>query len=427
MSGGPCFLGVDVGTSGVRVAVLDSAGEVLARHGVPLAMDPSTPEGWWSAVADAITGLPAVLRQRVEAVALDATSGTVLACDAALQPLAAPLFYHQTQARLQALEVATILGVDHVAASPASSLSKALWLAAQPGVSGRMAWCLSQTDWLTARLRGPGLPPVTDCHNALKAGGDVVHALWPEPVRALVAQHGPWQLPAIHTPGDRLGPLDPGVARAWGLPARAQVAAGTTDATAAFIATGVRVPGEGVTSLGSTLVLKLLADAPITANQHGVYSHWFGGLWLVGGASNAGGCVLRQFFSDEQMAALTPRLRPEQPTGLDYRPLPGVGERFPVADPTLLPRLEPRPADDAVFFQGMLESLARTEAEGYALLQRLGAPPVQKVWSVGGGARNPVYEHIRALALAMPALAAMECDASVGVARLAHLGPTVFG
>ena len=254
----------------------------------------------------------------------------------------------------------------------------------------------------------------------------MARALWPEPVRALVARSGQWQLPAIHTPGERLGPLDPGVARAWGLPASAQVAAGTTDATAAFIATGVSALGEGVTSLGSTLVLKLLADAPITSTPHGVYSHWFGPRWLVGGASNAGGRVLRQFFSDAQMAALTPRLRPELPTGLDYRPLPGVGERFPVADPTLLPRLEPRPADDAVFFQGLLESLARTEAEGYALLQRLGAPPVQKVWSVGGGACNPVYERTRALALSVPALSAMESDACVGVARLARQGPSVF-
>jgi sugar (pentulose or hexulose) kinase len=192
---------------------------------------------------------------------------------------------------------------------------------------------------------------------------------------------------------------------------------GSFASNAAVVSKGNVVIGGDMSTNGS---------APITANQHGVYSHWFGQRWLVGGASNAGGRVLRQFFSDAQMTALTPWLRPDQPTGLDYRPLPGVGERFPVADPTLLPRLEPRPADDAVFFQGLLESLARTEAEGYALLQRLGAPPLQKVWAVGGGARNPVYEHIRAQALAAPVVAAMESDACVGVARLARQGPSVF-
>ena len=41
----------------------------------------------------------------------------------------------------------------------------------------------------------------------------------------------------------------------------------------------------------------------------------------VGGASNTGGAVLRHFFDDEQIAALTPRLRPDVPAGLDYYPL----------------------------------------------------------------------------------------------------------
>ena len=41
----------------------------------------------------------------------------------------------------------------------------------------------------------------------------------------------------------------------------------------------------------------------------------------VGGASNTGGAVLRHFFDDEQIAALTPRLRPDNPAGLDYYPL----------------------------------------------------------------------------------------------------------
>lgn len=80
--------------------------------------------------------------------------------------------------------------------------------------------------------------------------------------------------------------------------------------------------------------------------------HAPGDVWLVGGASNSGGAVLRRFFSDEQLKQLTPRLRPEAPTRLAYYPLPAPGERFPVADPELQPRMEPRPADDAVFLQG---------------------------------------------------------------------------
>jgi hypothetical protein len=62
--------------------------------------------------------------------------------------------------------------------------------------------------------------------------------------------------------------------------------------------------------------------------------------------------VLRQFFTDAQLAELTARIEVARPSGLDYYPLVTPGERFPVNDPGLRPRLEPRPEDDAVFLQG---------------------------------------------------------------------------
>ena len=62
--------------------------------------------------------------------------------------------------------------------------------------------------------------------------------------------------------------------------------------------------------------------------------------------------MLRRHFSDAQLAELTRRVDVAAPTGLDYYPLVAPGERFPVNDPELQPRLEPRPADDALFLQG---------------------------------------------------------------------------
>jgi len=72
----------------------------------------------------------------------------------------------------------------------------------------------------------------------------------------------------------------------------------------------------------------------------------------VGGASNTGGAVLRKFFTNEQLLQLSAQIDPSQASGLDYYPLTKAGERFPVNDPLLQPRLEPRPSDDAVFLQG---------------------------------------------------------------------------
>jgi sugar (pentulose or hexulose) kinase len=123
-----------------------------------------------------------------------------------------------------------------------------------------------------------------------------------------------------------------------------------------------------VTSLGSTLVVKQLCQRPIFAPEFGIYSHRIGAAWLAGGASNTGGRVIERFFPRDRLAALSAVLNPDQPTGLDYYPLIAPGERFPIADPALAPRLEPRPTDEATFFQAILEGIAGIEALAYRKL-----------------------------------------------------------
>ena len=136
-----------------------------------------------------------------------------------------------------------------------------------------------------------------------------------------------------------------------------------------------------MTVLGTTLVLKQWSKTPLAGP--GISSHRVAGRWLVGGASNAGAGVLRQFFSDALLVELSRQIDPRSSSGLTLRPLPRPGERFPVDDPNLLPILEPRPISDALYLQGLLEGLAQIEAQGWATLQRLGAEPIQRVISLG--------------------------------------------
>ena len=136
--------------------------------------------------------------------------------------------------------------------------------------------------------------------------------------------------------------------------------------------------------------------------------------------------MLRQHFSDDELPALSARINPERSSGLDYYPLPCPGERFPVNDPALPPRLEPRPADRAEFLHGILEGLAGIEALGYQRLAELGATPLAEVVSSGGGAANPVYERLRARRLGVPVHRAPEHEACYGSARLACFGSALF-
>ncbi|HET8806885.1 MAG TPA: FGGY-family carbohydrate kinase, partial [Methylophaga sp.] len=204
-----------------------------------------------------------------------------------------------------------------------------------------------------------------------------------------------------------------------------KIVAGTTDSLAAFIATGAHQIGEGVTSLGSTLVLKLISDKAVFAPESGIYSHKLGKYWLVGGASNSGGAVIRQFFTDSQITTLTAQIDLSQ-SPPDYYPLPATGERFPVADPNMPPRLTPRPASDSLFLHGLLNGIANIEQQAYGKLQQRCGIALKSVRSVGGGAANPVWTKIRQQKLAVLFLPVLNTEAAYGAALLAKDGLQTF-
>jgi sugar (pentulose or hexulose) kinase len=363
-----------------------------------------------------VAELPKPTRHRLGAIAIDGTSSTVLLCDATNRPLTAPLLYNDDHPQAEAERIRALAPAGHTAATPTSSLAKLLWLRAQPGTA-RARYCTDQASWLAALLTGR--PGISDYHNALKLGFDAETLSWPEWIKSLGVTS---LLPRVVEPGTTLGMVPLEVAVKLDIPDDCIVRAGTTDSIAAFMAAGATATGDAVTSLGSTLVLKLLSEKRVEDADTGVYSHKYGKRWLAGGASNSGGAVLRQFFDDRRLATLSEKIDPNTPSGLDYYPLPEPGERFPVNDPNLAPRLTPRPADDVAFLHGLLEGIARIEAQGYQRLAALGASPLQRVISAGGGAKNETWATIRAKQLGVPVSAAKHGDAAYGAARLARQG-----
>lgn len=404
------YLGLDFGTSGARACVIDVAGQIVfearADYVVPQQQDTAD---WRAALFDLLAQIPPALRAALAAIAVDATSGTVLLADDELEPLAPALLYNDTRA-MTTPDAMPLPG----------SLAKGVWLMQQVGIA-HARYFLHQADWLAALLTGVG--GVSDYHNALKTGFDPHVLSWPAWIQALPIAP---LLPRIVSPGISLGRINRHTARHINLNPACIVRAGTTDSIAAFIATGIEQPGHAVTSLGTTLVLKLLSTTRVESAEYGVYSHRFGNLWLAGGASNSGGGVLRQFFTDAALAELSMKIHPDQPSGFDYYPLPRPGERFPIHDPALPPRMEPCPSDDALFLHGLLEGMARIEAQGYARLAELGATPLRRVISAGGGSKNEAWRRIRENQLGVPVATAQQGEAAFGAARLAQAGVKSF-
>lgn len=416
------FVGIDLGTSGCRGVAIDPLGEVIAESAtdLPASLSKSPgesrqdPADWWHAVVTVLTGLARQCGDNpIRSIAVDGTSASLLLCDTRGDPLTEALMYDDSSAREVIPRLAQIAPGDSPVLAATSSLAKLLHLS--HGLEGTAFHSVHQADWIMGRLCGRyGL---SDENNCLKLGYDPLARGWPDWFDSLHLPAG--CLPRVHPCATPVGALTSSLAKQLGLKHAVRIVTGTTDSNAAFLATGAEQIGDAVTSLGSTLVLKILADKPVFAAKHGVYSHRLGERWLVSGASNSGGAVCRAFFSDREMGKMTGQLHPETPTGLDYYPLPRPGERFPVNDPELPPRLHPRPPDDSRFFQAILEGITRIEQEGYALLQRLGAPAPRRVITLGGGALNEPWRQMREAALKIPVTNAERREAAYGTALLA--------
>jgi D-ribulokinase len=411
-------LGIDIGTSGVRIAAASRDGSLFtmskANIAAPLQNSGRSlqdPQLWWDAIVEAFAMLD-LKGLTVLALAIDGTSGTTLAVDAAGKPRGLASMYNDLAERADVDKVNAIASKETAARGGSSPLARALSM--QTGA----ARILHQADWLAGKFSGRF--DVSDENNALKLGYDPVSRTWPTWISA--TGFDVKCLPKVVPAGTATGTILPAIAARFGLPTTVTIVAGTTDGCAAFLASGASKAGDGVTSLGTTLTLKLLSDRPVFAPEYGIYSHRIGDQWLAGGASNTGGGVLKTYFSVEDIARLTPLIDPAVPTGLNYYPLAQPGERFPIADPNFLPRLAPKPDDERVFFQAMLEGIAGVEKLGYHRLGELGASPLTSIRSVGGGAASAPWTQIRLNALGVPALESKSEHAAMGTARLAWRG-----
>jgi len=370
-------LGIDIGTSGIRTAVLDPSGEVLsmARATHLPQQGAIDADAWWQAVKTCIAIQGAALGdhgrslREVTRIGVDGTSGSMVLTDASLAPVTQALMYNSAGFDAEAAVIDAHAPEIHITKGANSALARALHLYGEDTQS-RAVHLLHQADFVTAKLLGRG--GVSDDNNALKLGFDPAARRWPDwfEKAGLNTDLLPTPLPA----GARIDKISAEVADDLGLSAAAQIHAGTTDSIAAFLAAAPLEEGAAVTSLGTTLAVKILSPARIDDPSVGLYSHRVGDFWLAGGASNTGGGVLASLFDTEILRELSARIDPEQPSPLDYYPLLKAGERFPINDPALPPRMGPRPSDDAAYLHGLLESIARIEAQCYAAIKAQGGP-----------------------------------------------------
>jgi sugar (pentulose or hexulose) kinase len=289
--------------------LIDNTGAIYARHSIDLAPVQrgadgrltQDPQSWLSAADGHFAyALNEAKEQqlKIAGASISATSGTFLLADKEGVPVAPAAMYN-----------------DGRAANP---LARAEKIFSEVGAG---AYLFAHTpEYIVAHLTGQPLQEIaTDWSHAMKTGVDLHAKSWSESATD-IAMKNSISLPAVVAPGTLLGKSKVG-----DIP----IYAGMTDGCTAQISVGATSIGSAVSTLGTTLVLKVVGVKEIAGP--GFYSHLLPTKrWLGGAASNLGGISFEKYQSDiknwDQKAAA------HGPASFATYPLLGTGERFPIAN-----------------------------------------------------------------------------------------------
>jgi len=233
-------------------------------------------------------------------------------------------------------------------------------------------------------------------------------------------------LPRIVAPGHQVGVVSAPASEETGLTAGVPVLAGASDGLASFIGSGACEAGHANTTLGTTLVWKVLSPTKPRLGP-GMYCHYLpNNLWAPGAASNTGPGSLQCDEPGVTPAEMDRRAAGHLPTSIQCYLLGERGERFPFSHPQAKSFLEGRPASPSEWYAAQLQSLACVERWGYERLEACGVAVGKQVFSAGSAAASPVLSQLRANLLDRTVVLCANPTASFGAAILAA-GTVLFG
>ncbi len=398
--------GLDFGTSGARISIINLQKKLVYSNSVPYSCSFKNTNSWINSCENLLLSLPIEVKINLNKLAISGTSGTLIPSNLQGSPIGEAIPYDQACTEHNILLESLASGEDHLQ-TPYSSLAKALKLIDKYGTNILLR---HQSDWIT----GWFLKDWTHGEegNNLKLGWDLEKESWPKSYL-----NTSWHkcLPQIVKSGEIIGQVNFDLAERFNLNKKLILISGTTDSNASVIAAGLGKE-DGLTVLGTTIVVKKIIDKPI--KQQGVTNHRVNGHWICGGASNAGCGILSQLFSNSEIKELSRQINPSKNTSLNLLPLNSKGERFPVNNANLEPILYPRPVSDSLYLHALFEGLAKIELKGWEKLAELTGSLPKKIITIGGGSKNPQWRKIREKIINIPIVSCKKTT-SFGTALLA--------
>lgn len=438
------YLGLDIGTSGVKAVLVNEAGAIVATaarelalsHPAPLWSE-QDPDSWVGATTDAIDDLASHHPREVARVAGIGLSGqmhgaTLLGENG--RPLRPAILWNDGRSQAQCGELERRCPSLHALAGnlamPGFTAPKLLWVARhEPHVFERVATVLLPKAYVRYRLTGEMVEDMSDAAGTLWL--DVGQRCWSEALlhaTGLDLRH----MPRLVEGSDISAVLAPEYAQRWGMAKNVVVAGGAGDNAASAIGLGAIAPGDAFLSLGTSGVVFRVTDrfAPAPASAVHAFCHAVPGLWHQMGVMLSAAASLAWLASVMETPAATLLAplgeRVDGPSSVKFLPYLD-GERTPHNDATASGAFVGlRGATGrSQIVQAVLEGVAFAARDNLAALSATSGP-VLEVDLVGGGSRSPLWAQICAdvLGIAIHRVEEGEVGAALGAARLGRLAAT---
>ena len=391
----PAFIGIDIATESTRALLVDENANVIGTANAKLApvirgADGSVtqdPKSWVVAVASLLKEIQVLaVAAQVEPISLviSATSGTFTLVNGEGHAVITAAMYN-----------------DGRASSP---LDRAIFIRKAEKLEGNLHLVHTPEFVIASLLNLKPQEIAADWSHALKTGVDLHTQNWKPEILAQASAEK-ISLPKVVAPGAKLGAIG-----------NLNIYAGMTDGCTAQISAGGADLGSAVTTLGTTMVIKLVSNKDVSGP--GFYSHLLPKTnWLVGGASNLGGISFKEYARD--IKNWDKKAEVHGPASFVAYPLTSKGERFPIANKDLVKISSGNPTNEIDNYRAILEGIAFAEKLSYEILAKAGAPLTGELRTAGGGAKSPIWCKIRATVLNRPVIAQKGSGSDLGAALIA--------
>ena len=437
------YIGLDLGTSGLKAILIDDAQSILAEATAPL--EAVRPAPGWSEQAPAawLDAADAAMRALAAEHALDSVKGIGLSGqmhgatlldknDEVLRPC---ILWNDTRSAAEAAELDADPAFRELTGNivfPGFTAPKLVWVARhEPDIFAKVARVLLPKDYLRLWLTGEAVGEMSDA--AGTSWLDVAKRDWSDDLLAktgLSRDH----MPRLVEGSEVSGRVRDELASRWGLPKGVVVAGGGGDNAASAVGVGVVKAGDAFVSLGTSGVLFAASDAyqPDPATAVHTFCHALPNTWHQMGVILAAADALNWFagIADKPAATLTGVLGPLKAPGRTlFLPYLG-GERTPHNNASIrgaFLHLD-HATDTAALTRAVLEGVTHAVRDSYDALQATGTQ-INRLIAVGGGSKSDYWVQAIATSLNLPIGLPIAGDfgGAFGAARLGLMAATGAG